>query len=156
MLTLNKNKTSFKVSTPRVTSLLLHTKSDWEEKGGDSKKQTQLTQLLHQRKQMHPELDKSRPHLSYVQTGIKHRQQRFPFEPKPTFHFFWAEAYFSSLLKIALAFIAIQHLQTDAATATCFIQSFPYTLLVTPPWLSQKFLCQGHHQKSTSAKQSLD
>lgn len=34
MQTLNKNKSSFKVSTPRVTSLLLHTKSDWEEEGG--------------------------------------------------------------------------------------------------------------------------
>ena len=82
--------------------------------------------------------EKSRPHLSYVHTGIKAQTKMLLICP---------EAYISSLLMTALAFIAIQYLWTDTWTATCSVQPFPRTLLAAPPWL-QKGCAVKEHTKS--------
>lgn len=85
-----KVKTSFKVSTAPAPSLELHlllpAKSDCEERRGKQNKIQKTVESITPGMKTNPDMDKSRPHLSYAHTGIKHRHKCFSFELKPTFH----------------------------------------------------------------------
>lgn len=92
---------------------------------------------------MHPEMVKSRPHLSNAHRGTKHRQKCFSSELKPTFQLCSED---STGLHCYSASV------NRCLNCKLFVQTLLCTLLVTPPRLRKRLLYQAQHQKSTSGK----